>query len=84
MKTTRLGSWQAGNGSVMAIVIVITLLLLGTFYIWKFRETATPDASEQREADQAAANEAALSQQSSSDDMSSIEADLTATSFDSI
>jgi len=80
-------SRQAGNGSLLAIVVVIVILLVGAFYVWRLREQPTsPDSKDNTvaETDMADTQEASLLKQSSSDDLGSIETDLGATSFEAL
>lgn len=74
-----------GNGSTIATIIVVLVLIAGAIYMWR-SQTSTSDESQAIEnelpSDESAnATEASLNQQSGSDDISSIEADLTATSY---
>lgn len=79
---------KSGLGSILGIVIIISLIILGGLYFWgkrieesKLRETMvgaeTQLMTEQNEA-------TAIRSVSSSDDLGSIEADLNATNLDNL
>ncbi len=95
-QTFRLRSRQAGNGAVIAIVLIVIVFILGGLYMWSQsrsastpnNETATTTADiteDQIMSDQqASATEAMMRNQSSSDDVASIDRDLSATSYNSL
>jgi len=70
-------------GPVIGVVVILLIIVIGGLYFWSERSKnmeAQPD-------NMAAANDAelqAVSTQSSSDDASSIQADLNATNVDSV
>ena len=83
---------QAGNGTIVAIVIILIVLLAGAIYVWNSSRPTPPEPAANQQAledqipsDQSLANqEASLNQQGSSDELPVIEQDLTATSFSAI
>ncbi|HEY4482572.1 MAG TPA: hypothetical protein VI953_00150 [Candidatus Paceibacterota bacterium] len=78
---------QRGNGSTIAIVIVVIVLIAGAIYMWRNQsasptdETGTAIENDLPSDESANTTEAMLNQQSNSDDINSIEADLRATSY---
>lgn len=83
--------FNRGNGSVIAIVVIILVLLIGGFYAWKTRkaEAPTTDNSEAVENQvpsdaQTTAQEQSLNSQSNSDDLGSIETDLNSNNYSNL
>ena len=80
-----------GSGTTVAIVIILIILLIGLYYIWQAQNGEDGDdmneqaVEEQIPSDEELArSEADLNNQSDSDDLSAIEGDLQATSFESL
>ena len=79
---------QNGSGTIIGIIVILTILIVGAVYVWKSQDPALPDddaienqVSSDEELD---SREATLQSQSDSDELGSIESDLQATSFESL
>jgi len=76
---------QKGSGSTIAIVIVVIVLIAGAIYMRRSQSSNTSDEmpieNELPSDESMAASETSLNQQSDSDDINSIDADLKATNF---
>lgn len=71
-------------GPAIGIIIIIIIIVLGGLYFWGQRVNNQPALQSQNENVTPGADINELQNQSSSDDVSSIEADLKATNFDSL
>ncbi|HEY4493374.1 MAG TPA: hypothetical protein VJB98_02040 [Candidatus Paceibacterota bacterium] len=79
---------QKGNGNIIAIIVIIVVLVVGVFYVWR-QEANGPTMDEAIENEipsdqELSSQEQSLGSQSDSDEISSIEADLQASSFENI
>ncbi len=79
---------KKGNGATIGAIVVIIVLLAGAWYMWHNRTTATGDEpaveNQVGDLDSADSQESSLNNQSSSDDINSIDADAHATDVSSI
>ncbi|MEK7535667.1 MAG: hypothetical protein AAB590_01470 [Patescibacteria group bacterium] len=79
---------KKGNGSIWAIIVIVIVLLLGAYYIWK-SSTNSPSYNSENEAveteipsdESLTEAESNQNNQNNSDDLPSIETDLNATSY---
>lgn len=73
---------EAGNGSTIAIIIVVLVLLAGAIYMWRNQRANTSEdvaiENDLPSDEEINSKEAALNEQSDSDEISAIEADLKA------
>ena len=78
-------NYQQGNGSTIAVIIVVIVLLAGAIYMWRSQNANpsedVPIENELPSDESVSSTETSLNQQSDSDDISSIEADLEATNY---
>lgn len=81
---------QKGSGTTIAIVIILIVLLIGAIYFLKNSSSKQIDNANQAVENEIPSDtsltqtEATLKTQGSADDINSIDADLKATSFDSL
>lgn len=89
----RQDSRQAGNGSVIAIIIIVIVLIVGAIYMWaKSQDQVSAPLGETEQIsedyvmseEEASSTEATMLSQSDSDEISTIESDLSATSYEGI
>lgn len=80
---------KSGIGSIIGIIIIISIIILGGLYFWgkrieesKLKEALVNGGNSQVMQEQNEA--AAIKSVNSSDDLNSIEADLNATNFDNL
>ncbi len=78
---------QSGNGTIISILVIVLILVVGAYYMWKNEQQVPLETEENLIENQLASPEEldqqaqAYQAQSSSDEMNSIEADLNATTF---
>ncbi len=83
---------KSSIGSIIGIIIIITIIILGGLYFWgkrveeaKYKEQMINEAQNQNQADNVVVNEStAIKTTSSGDDLNSIENDLNSTKIDNL
>ncbi|HEY4515090.1 MAG TPA: hypothetical protein VJJ22_02935 [Candidatus Paceibacterota bacterium] len=81
---------QSGNGTIVAIVVILIILVVGAIYVWKSNKVTPLDDSNQAVENEIPTDESLtqtqtnLEAQNTADDLGSIETDLNATTFSDI